>query len=381
MGAQNLVVISRPSRHVSMRRHEPWWLLILVSAAAVQSPFSIHVPLYNPHLSPSSNETRALIATASSSPNAPDISVAICSTWDFQAPSDVCDTTENNAAADLLRQAGITVLHYIPLQRVPVPQHRPPICCNSMENITRFVTSALSQPNAGSDGIYFDLATQDLSVPSQQVFFREAYDMVQRALGGTAAGRPVMINPSVPKFLEAILSLEHIRINAFEDSLETLRKERADNHSFSWLRLDRGHFAGVVENASSLDEMQEAVLRLRQLGYGAMFVEPDIQNYWTLPVYWSQLVASVASQNAKLAARGRFFDWATVKDHVLQVLGGVSTPVGCSEACNADLSCTAWEFCQPVNLGCGGCYTFGGFVGMPNSGPTTEQKWASLRGE
>merc|ERR1712166_164894 len=87
-----------------------------VSAAAVQSPFSIHVPLYNPHLSPSSNETRALIATASSSPNAPDISVAICSTWDFQVPSDVCDTTENNAAADLLRQAGITVLHYIPLQ-------------------------------------------------------------------------------------------------------------------------------------------------------------------------------------------------------------------------------------------------------------------------
>ena len=274
---------------VKLCRHHV--LRTAVVAAAIccsrASPLlSIHVPLYNPRLSPSSNDLKGVL-WAARQPHAPALSVAICAKWDFQRQSDVCNATENIAAAQLLRQAGVQVYHYIPAQRLPVEGRA--VCCNSLENITRFVSTALSRPNASNDGIYFDLAADDMTKATRLPFFSQLYQVAKHSL----PERQLMINPSVPQFMKQHLEMEpQLRVNALESTLDNLRTQTPAMHSFNWSQFDRSRFAAVVESVSSADE-GNALDLLEALGYGTVFVEPDAQDYWNLPPYWQSFVLRV----------------------------------------------------------------------------------------
>ena len=266
------------------------WALLLQHVTA---GLSIHVPLYNPHLSATTADTLGVLWAAKHF-NRTAISVAICSRWDFQPTSDRCRTVDNQAATALLRAAGVTVYHYVPSQQIPVPKTGPPECCNSLKNITRFVTMALEQPGASQDGIYLDLATHDMSDPSKIKFFSKLFGVAKHG----SVDRPIMINPSVPQFLSAHLEEPNLRVNAFESTITNLETQTPGMHSFNWSQFSASRFAGVVESAANISAMEKAVDLLQSLHYGAVYVEPDVQDYWNLPGYWEQLVRYVASRNA-----------------------------------------------------------------------------------
>ena len=275
-------------------------VLVLLSLAAASS-FTIHVPLYNPQLAPDSADTLGLL-WAAQLPNAPPLSVAICAAWDFQSPSEACNVSANRAAAARLREAGVDVYHYVPVQQVPVQQGAAAaVCCNSLANISRFVSTALTQPNASLDGIFYDLATHDMVDRQQLPWFAQLYAIAQHGLG-TDQYRRLMINPAEGYLLSDHLDLQpRLRVNTLETTLEVLRDPDAVWHQLLDRTLfhpgwPRSRFAAIVQEVP-LTALNETLDRLDAMGYGAMFIEPDLQGFWKLPTYWEHFVHEVIRRN------------------------------------------------------------------------------------
>ena len=278
-------------------------LLSLLPPPVFSSPrFTIHVPLYNPQLAPGSADTLGLL-WAAQLPNAPPLSVAICAGWDFQSPSEACNVSANRAAAARLREAGVDVYHYVPVQQVPVQGAA--VCCNSLANISRFVSAALTQPNASLDGIYYDLATHDMVDRQQLPWFAQLYAIAQHGLG-TDQYRRLMINPSEGFLLSEHLDLQpRLRVNTLETTLEVLRDPEAVWHQLLDRTLfhpgwPRSRFAAIVQEVP-VAALNETLDRLDAMGYGTMFIEPDLQNYWNLPPYWEHFVHEVIRRNTLVA--------------------------------------------------------------------------------
>jgi len=81
---------------------------------------------------------------------------------------------------------------------------------------------------------------------------------------------------------------------------------------------------------------------------------------------------------APASSAGRFFAWDSIKAHVLKADATVTTPDGCTAACQGDARCTAWELCQPPSSSCGGCYTIANWWVPPAGNTTWTGKWAGL---
>lgn len=270
-------------------------LLPALAAAAADHqppPFSVHVPLYDPHLSATSAEIPPLLWAAQRVP----VSVAVCGSFDgCAAIGQCCDTEKNMEAFALLRAAGITVLHYVPTMQLPAAAA--PVCCNSVENVTAMVQAALAG-NASADGVYFDVVT-GLDQPDNASFFLGLHALVQsHPPVPAAAPRPVMFNPSTPAFLEAYTKLDGVRVNAFESYWTGLTSSNA-SRLFDWSAYSRGRFAMVVEKAATIAEMESALSTAANLHYGVFFAEPDAQDYWGLPPleYWQAMVLSTERMN------------------------------------------------------------------------------------
>eukprot|EP01043_Picozoa_sp_COSAG02_P082775 COSAG02_NODE_20928_length_809_cov_1.602817_1_plen_201_part_10 len=160
-----------------------------VAGKTVDDSFSVHVPLYDPRLSPKSPEISKLLWAAKHVP----LSVAMCGSFHgCAAIGQCCHAEENEQAAKLLRAAGVTVLHYVPTMQLPTTAS--PKCCNSMANISQMVSAALA--NNASDGIYFDVVA-GLNELGDLPFFRALHGLVQNHRPKRAP-RPVMFNPSTP---------------------------------------------------------------------------------------------------------------------------------------------------------------------------------------
>eukprot|EP01047_Picozoa_sp_COSAG01_P088745 COSAG01_NODE_21033_length_921_cov_2.546229_1_plen_306_part_11 len=242
--------------------------------AKTDDAFSVHVPLYDPRLSPTSPEIDKLLWAA----QRVRLSVTVCgSFYGCEAIGQCCDAGKNEQAAKILRAAGVTVLHYVPTMRLPAAAS--PVCCNSLSNVTKMVQAALS--NNASDGVYFDVVT-GLNKPGELPFFLDLYRLVQSHAPRQMSARPVMFNPSTPSFLEAYVKLDGVRVNGFESTLDRW-PEAKDSRLFDWSRVDRRRFAMVTEKAANITQMESALHSAAALNYGVFFVEPDEQDYWKLP--------------------------------------------------------------------------------------------------
>lgn len=185
----------------------------------------------------------------------------------------------------LLRRKGIVIAHYVQT-RIPDPTPCC-VCCNSFDNITKYVDDKLSA--YPEDVIFYDNGP----FPHQQELFLKLYHYAA-TWGGRS--RQVLFNPMEMTSVEEVYaSNTSATLNAFEGF--AYRWSASYAPSFAWGKYPPSRFGLMLENVSTPELARQVVLEGASLHFGTFFVTSQACDYSILPTYWPDVVDLVRGLN------------------------------------------------------------------------------------
>jgi hypothetical protein len=221
-----------------------------------------------------------------------------------------------NAPADYLpavqsmRDAGVTVLWYVPTLNLAREKHGE-YCCSPLSMINNWTDAALrfhAATHTGTmlDGVFFDNGPANQfqcawGPCSNYTIYSAMYRHVQAS---APSPRPVVMNSGLSYFDEHYMSLPGLMMLAFESSASTWAHKDwvLGGREFNWSKYPRSHFAMVTEGVANLSAAVATIEHAAALHYGYFHVTDATADYSKLPPYWEAMAQHISGMNVHLNA-------------------------------------------------------------------------------